>query len=69
MKFEEGKTYLVERSHKAFGGGLYEIKIEKMIGKEYIKADGKWNSYEGFVSEWIILADLTENKDLVEVIK
>jgi len=56
-KFEEGKTYLMEHSHKAYGGGAWTVTCTNVIG-ERICLNGKWHVAKIYLETRNILSEV-----------
>jgi len=60
-KFEKGKTYLVERTTKVYGGGIFELTIENMT-KKHLKYNGNWHKIGNVEERYTILEELEEDE-------
>lgn len=57
----KGKKYLVERTTKAFGGGIEECLIENRT-ETRIKVFGKWHTIKSFNENYTILEELEDEE-------
>ena len=61
FKFEEGKSYLVEFSHKAFGGGMWTTACTQVIG-DRVCLSGKWHDANLYLESRTILSEVELKK-------
>ena len=57
MKVKKGKTYLVERTNKVYGGGVFEFTVQNMT-KTRIKYHNKWHTIKDTEERFNVLEEL-----------
>lgn len=55
--FVTGKRYIMEHTHKAFGGGFFEVKVDE-ITEDLVKLNGKWHNAKTYLETRKIINEI-----------